>query len=63
MEFFLLKLMTFAICFAILNIIRELYAFIQCYRKLEPYEISDKRMLGLWVSISYVLTIIFTGLI
>jgi hypothetical protein len=63
MELIITKLLIFAICFASLDIVREIYTFIQCYRKLEPYEISDKRMFGLWVSISYILTIILTGVI
>jgi hypothetical protein len=63
MELIITKLLIFAICFASLDIVREIYTFIQCYRKLEPYEISDKRMLGLWISISYILTIILTGVI
>lgn len=63
MELIITKLLIFAICFASLDIVREIYTFIQCYRKLEPYEISDKRMIGLWISISYILTIILTGVI
>lgn len=63
MEIVIIKLMVFAICFASLNIIREIYTFIQCYRKIETYDITDKRMFGLWLSISYILTIIFTGLL
>ena len=63
MEIVIIKLMVFAICFASLNIIREIYTFIQCYRKVETYDITDKRMFGLWLSISYILTIIFTGLL
>lgn len=63
MEIIIIKLIVFAICFASLNIIREIYTFIQCYRKVETYNITDKRMFGLWLSISYILTIIFTGLL
>lgn len=63
MEIVITKLLVFAICFASLDIIREINTFIQCYRKVEPYDISDKRMFGLWVSISFILTIIITGLI
>lgn len=62
MEVFLLKLMVFAICFASLDIIREIYTFITCYRRIIPYEITYNRMIGVWVSISYIMTIILTGL-
>ena len=50
-------------CFAILNVFREIGRFIQCYRKLEKYEIATNRMLWLWASISFILTIIFTGIL
>lgn len=63
MELFLIKLVVFVLCFAILNIFREGITFYQCYKKVEKYEISNKRMFGLWASISYILTIIFTGIL
>jgi len=62
MELIVSKILIFIICFCTLNIIRECYTFYQCYSRMEKYEISDKRMFGLWASISFILTIIFTGI-
>jgi hypothetical protein len=61
MELLLTKIIIFAMCFCILNLIREAYTFYQCFSKMEEYKISNGRMLALWVSISFILTIIFTG--
>ena len=63
MEIFLFKVIIFLICVASLNIIREIFYFWQCFRRVEKYEISDIRMIGLWCSISFILTIIFTGIL
>lgn len=62
MEVILCKLTIFLICFASLNILRETFYFYQCFKKLEKYEISNKRMFGIWTSISFIITIILTGL-
>ena len=51
------------LCFATLNIIREIGKFVQCYLKLEKYDITNNRMLWLWASISFIMTIIFTGIL
>ena len=61
MEIILTKILIFMVCFCSLNILRECYVFYQCYNKMEKYDISDKRMFGLWASVSFILTIIFTG--
>ena len=63
MEILISKIIIFILCFAILNILREVGRFIQCYRKIEKYEIATNRMLWLWASISFILTIIFTGIL
>lgn len=63
MEILISKIIIFILCFAILNVFREIGRFIQCYRKLEKYEIATNRMLWLWASISFILTIIFTGIL
>ncbi len=63
MEIFINKIIIFILCFATLNVVREISRFIQCYRKLEKYEITTNRMLWLWASISFILTIIFTGIL
>lgn len=61
MEIVITKIMVFVLVFAILNIVREIGTFYQCYKKLEKYEVSNTRLFGLWASISYIMTIIFTG--
>lgn len=63
MEILISKIIIFILCFAILNVFREIGRFTQCYRKLEKYEIATNRMLWLWASISFILTIIFTGIL
>jgi len=61
MQLLISGILIFMICFSTLNILREIYTFYQCYTKMETYNISDKRMFGLWASISYIITIFFTG--
>ena len=63
MEILISKIIIFILCFAILNILREVGRFIQCYRNVEQYNITNNRMLWLWASISFILTIIFTGIL
>lgn len=62
MELVIIKVIIFALCFASLDVIRELWTFIQCYIKTQPYNVSNYRMFGLWVAISFIITIILTGL-
>jgi hypothetical protein len=61
-EILLGKVIVFVLCFSVLNVIREINTFYVCYKRLETYNISNKRMIGLWASISYILTIIFMGI-
>ena len=63
MEILISKIIIFMLCFATLNVFREIGRFIQCYRNLEKYEIATNRMLWLWASISFIMTIIFTGIL
>ena len=63
MEIIINKIIIFMLCIATLNIIREIGKFVQCYRKLEKYDITNNRMLWLWASISFIMTIIFTGIL
>jgi len=63
MEIFITRLIVFILCFACMDIIREFYSFIQCFIKVTPYKITNTRMIALWLSLSYVITIILTGLI
>jgi hypothetical protein len=62
MELIISRILIFVTCFCVLNIVREVYTFYQCYAKMETYKINNKRMFGLWASISYILTIILTGI-
>lgn len=62
LETLFVKTIVFVLIVAILNVIRETTIFTQCYRKAEEYKLDDKRLFGLWGSISYILTIIFTGI-
>ena len=63
MKILISKIIIFILCFAILNILREVGRFIQCYRNVEQYNITNNRMLWLWASISFIMTIIFTGIL
>ena len=45
MEILISKIIIFILCFATLNVFREIGRFIQCYRKIEKYEIATNRML------------------
>ena len=63
MEILISKIIIFILCFAILNILREVGRFIQCYRNVQQYNITNNRMLWLWASISFIMTIIFTGIL
>lgn len=63
MEIIITKIVIFILCFAILNILREIGKFVQCYNKLTEYDITTKRMLWLWASISFIMTIILTGIL
>ena len=63
MEILISKITIFILCFATLNVFREIGRFIQCYRNVEQYNITNNRMLWLWASISFIMTIIFTGIL
>lgn len=63
MEILISKIIIFILCFAILNILREVGRFIQCYRNVQQYDITNNRLLWLWASISFIMTIIFTGIL
>lgn len=60
---FLTKLVIFVLCIAILNLLRETFTLYQCYKNLEEYKIDSKRLMGLWASIAYIITIIITGIL
>lgn len=55
-------ILCFILVLAILNLIKEGYRFYQAMSKEEKYESSDLRTAGTFVSIAYIITIIFFGL-
>lgn len=55
------KIIIFLLVLSILNIIRELWRFVQCYSSGETYDAGKYGLFLLAASVSYTLTIIFTG--
>lgn len=60
-ESLMTKLFIFILFFAIFNVLREIKILWGCYKQMKEYEASDKRLIALWASLSYIFTIIFTG--
>jgi hypothetical protein len=58
----ILKLFTFLLFFSIFGTIREIYILSKDIRKKQNYRITTPRLLMFGASLSYILTIIFTGL-
>ncbi len=56
------KILLFILVFSILNVIRECFKFYLAIKNEEP-NMTDGRLVGLGLSISYIITIIFTGLL
>lgn len=59
---FISMILCFILVLAILNLLKEGYRFYQAMSKEEKYESSDLRTAGTFVSIAYIITIIFFGL-
>ena len=55
------KIFLFILVFAILNVLREAVKFIQAMREEKP-NMTNGRLVGLGLSIAYIVTIIITGL-
>ena len=55
------KIFLFILVFAILNDLREVVKFIQAMREEKP-NMTNGRLVGLGLSIAYIVTIIITGL-
>ena len=55
------KIFLFILVFAILNVLRETVKFIQAMREEKP-NMTNGRLVGLGLSIAYIITIIITGL-
>lgn len=56
------KVLLFLTFMSLLNIMNEWFIFYKCFKKLQTFELSNSRKLLLWFSISYILTIIFSGI-
>jgi hypothetical protein len=56
------KILLFILVFSILNVIREIFKFYLAIKNEEP-NMTNGRLIGLGLSISYIITIIFTGLL
>lgn len=56
------KICIFILVMAILNLIREGFRFGTSFYMSEPYETSITRTLFTWASISYIVTLIITGI-
>ncbi len=55
------KIFLFILIFSILNVLRETVKFIQAMREEKP-NMTNGRLIGLGLSIAYIITIIITGL-
>jgi hypothetical protein len=62
MSMIIVKIVVFFMIMATLNIIREAFSVIKCFRTLKEYKISGWRTLALWCSISYLITMLITGI-
>lgn len=59
---FVSRLMLFILFLSIFNVIKETFNFYMCFKQQKTYNIGNTRRLALWFSMSYILTVIFTGL-
>lgn len=55
------KILVFILIVCILNVVKESFRFGVSFYKNEEYKSSEIRTLFTWMSISYILTIIFCG--
>lgn len=57
------KFFVFLLIMSICVVFREMFNLIECFIKTEHYEIGSKTILiMLWISISYIITMIICGL-
>lgn len=59
---FIAKISLFFLVMAILNVLRETAHLINCFVTLDKYHIGNARTALLWVSISYIITVIILGI-
>lgn len=57
------RVLFFALFFAILIVIKEIFLFVIAYKKQEKLNMDRKRQIILGSAISYILMFIFTGLL
>lgn len=62
LEVFITKLMLFILVMSICNVIREIWTLYRCYVLTEMYDVSSSRLIWFWVSLSYIIMTIITGL-
>lgn len=55
-------ILVFVFIMSILNLLREVFNVIRCFKNLVEYSLSDKRTLLLWCSISYIITFLIFAL-
>lgn len=63
MERFIFKCATLLLFLAIIVIVQEIVKFINCFMTMQKYELKQRERIITYVSLSYILTIIFTGLL
>lgn len=56
------KLVVFLLVMAILNIVRESFYIVKCFRVLKEYKIGAWRTFLVWASISYIITVLIFGI-
>lgn len=59
---YIYKLFIFILILAILRILREIAYLWFCFKTNKRYELSKNRRLWLWSSISYIITLIISGI-
>lgn len=58
----IIKLMVFILVFSVLNILRETFFFFKAFKDGKKLEITKNRVLMLALSLSFIITVLFTGL-
>lgn len=58
----LVKILVFLLVMAVLNVLREGWRLVECFRSGSPYELGKYGLVLYAASLSYIITIIITGL-
>lgn len=56
------KILVFILFMGIINVLKEGTLFGIALNREEKFDITNNRLLSLWISVAYILTIIFTGI-